>query len=103
MAAHTGDSYEGLQYRLRASSPMPIVAGTFVLHTFGAELNRLTIYECTTVLPASSEFRGQGLEGGLMSANFSRIGDRTGEYYQGKEVGPPIYIDEDDDDLNFNF
>ena len=111
MAEHTGNSYTGLQYRLRASSPMPLMDGTLVLHTFGAEINdssvvsdisqSFTIYECTTVLPASSEFRGQGLEGGLMSAQFSRIGDKTGLYFQGREVGPPTYIDEDG--LNFNY
>lgn len=101
MAEHTGNSYTGLQYRLRASSPMPLMDGTLVLHTFGAEINDITIYECTTVLPASSEFRGQGLEGGLMSAQFSRIGDKTGLYFQGREVGPPTYIDEDG--LNFNY
>ena len=101
MAAHTGDTYQGLQYRLRASAPMPITAGYFVLHTFGAELNEITIYECTTALPSSSEFRGQGLDGGLTSAQFSRIGDRTGQYYQGREVGPPQYIDEDGLDFNF--
>jgi len=101
MADHTGESFRGLQYRLRASTPMPIAAGYFVLHTFGAELNELTIWECTTALPASSEFRGQGKESGLTSAQFSRIGDRSGQYYQGREVGPPIYIDEDELDFNF--
>jgi len=101
MASHTGDTYQSQQYRLRASAPMPTEGGVLYLHTFGAELNDITIYECTTVLPASSEFRGQGLEGGLISAQFSRIGDRTGQYYQGREVGPPQYIDEDD--LGFNY
>jgi len=99
--AHTGDSYQGLQYRLRASAPMPVADGRLMLHTFGAEINDITIYECTTSLPASSEFRGQGVEGGLVSAQFSRIGDRSGNYYQGREVGPPRYIDEDG--LNFNY
>jgi len=102
MAEHTGpEPYIGLQYRLRASAPMPTTAGTFRLHTFGAEINEISIYECTTTLPASSEFRGQGLAGGLTSASFSRIGDRTGQYYQGREVGPPQYIDEDG--LTFNY
>lgn len=94
------ESYDGQIYRLRASSPMPVAFGgaTFVLHTFGAEVNDLTIYECTRNLPGSEEFRGQG--GNLVSASFSRIGDIDG-HFQGRIVYAPDYIEEDD--LQFNF
>ena len=91
--------FKGVQYRLRASSPMPIYTGNFVLHTFGAEASDVDIYDCTTELPASSEFRGQGLGGDLVSANYSRIGDKSGSYFQGREVHAPRYIDEGDFNL----
>jgi len=93
--------YRGQQYKLRASAPMPIAQGYFVLHTFGAEINDIDIFNCTQVLPSSSDFRGQGLDGGLISASFSRLGDRTGNYYQGRQVYAPEYIDEDELDFNF--
>jgi len=86
--------YEGSQYRLRASSPMPIQNGKFILHTFGAETNDITIYDCATSLPRSSDFKGQG--GHLVSASFSKIGDSTGSYFQGREVEAPQYVEEED-------
>jgi hypothetical protein len=94
------------QYRLRASAPMPIPgstassttsatgAGGFILQTFGAESNVIDIESCATVLPASSEFRGQNPNGPLISASYSRIGDRTGKYFQGRKVHVPVYVDE---------
>lgn len=90
-----GNVYIGYQYRLRASTPMPVEGGDFKFHTFGAERNKINIYECTQTLPKSSEFRGQGLEGGLISAQFSRLGDRTGTHFQGRTVEAPEYLDED--------
>jgi len=100
--------FRGAQYRLRAATPMPVGgtnygsaafgAGEFVLHTFGAEASDVDIYDCTTDLPASSEFRGQGLGGGLVSASFSRIGEKSGNYFQGRKVYAPRYVDEG----NFN-
>lgn len=94
------ESYPGKIYRLRASSPMPVAMGgaSFVLHTFGAEVNDLIMYECTLRLPGSNEFRGQG--GDLISASFSRIGDVDG-HFQGRVVYAPHYIEEDA--LQFNF
>jgi hypothetical protein len=71
-----------------------------VLHTFGAELSDLQIFECTQSLPSSTEFRGQGLGGNLISAQFSRLGDREG-HFQGRQTYAPDYIQEDD--LGFNF
>jgi hypothetical protein len=101
--------FRGAQYRLRAAAPMPVggtnygsasfAAGEFVLHTFGAEVNDVDIYDCTTVLPASSDFRGQGLGGNLISASFSRIGDKSGSYFQGRKVYAPSYVDEGDFNL----
>ncbi|MGD9158769.1 MAG: hypothetical protein PVG39_10215 [Desulfobacteraceae bacterium] len=93
-------SHDGQIYRLRASSPMPVSYGRLMLHTFGAEVNDVEIYECTQSLPASHEFRGQGLGGTMISANFSRIGDTAG-HFQGRKVYAPDYIEEDD--LGFNF
>jgi hypothetical protein len=95
------ESYPGKIYRLRASSPMPVAGGggaSFVLHTFGAEVNDLIMYECTRSLPGSEEFRGQG--GNLISANFSRLGDVDG-HFQGRVVFAPHYIEEEA--LQFNF
>jgi hypothetical protein len=101
--------FTGAQYRLRASAPMPVggtnygspafSAGEFVLHTFGAEVNEVDLYDCTTELPASSEFRGQGLGGDLVSANFSRIGAKGGRHFQGRTVHVPTYTDEGDYNL----
>lgn len=97
------ESYITQTYRLRASSPMPVAlgnfAGNFVLHTFGAEVSDVENYDCTENLPPSSDFRGQG--GNLISASFSRIGERNGTHYQGRKTFVPDYIDEDD--LGFNF
>lgn len=93
-------SYIGQIYRLRASSPMPVSAGRLMLHTFGGEVNDLEIYECTQDLPGSQEFTGQGLGGNLVSANFSRLGDKDG-HFQGRKMYPPEYIEEDA--LGFNF
>ena len=92
-------SYTGQVYRLRASSPMPISGGRLILHTFGAELNDIEIIECTQSLPASGEFRGQGLGGDMVAANFSRLGDRDG-HFQGRKTFTPDYIEEDE--LGFN-
>lgn len=101
-----GTVYEGVQYRLRASSPMPVGgsnfgtaafgSGNFALHTFGAEVNQVDMFECTTDLPSSTDFRGQGVGGDLISANFSRIGEKTGSYFQGRQVHAPTYTEEDD-------
>lgn len=92
-------STESEVYKLRAGSPMPTMdSGEFVLHTFMAELSRITIYACTESLPASSEFRGQG--GDLVSASFSRLNIKGGDVFQGKKVYTPDYIEEDD--LPFN-
>jgi len=93
-------SFTGQIYRLRASSPMPVSRGRLILHTFGAELSNVEIYECTQSLPSSSDFRGQGTGGTLVSANFSRLGDQDG-HFQGRKVFTPSYINEDD--LAFNF
>ncbi len=93
-------SFTGQVYRLRASSPMPVSGGRLMLHTFGAEVNDVEIYECTQELPPSGDFRGQGLGGDLTSANFSRIGDTEG-HFQGRKIYVADYIEEDE--LGFNF
>jgi hypothetical protein len=99
----------GVQYRLRASAPMPVggtnygsasySAGEFVLHSFGAEISDVDLYDCTTSLPASSAFKGQGLGGDLISASFSRIGAKGGRHFQGRTVHAPTYGDEGDYNL----
>lgn len=93
--------YTTTQYRLRAGAPMPIQGqvGTFVLHTFMAEESYVDSYLCTSRLPASSEFRGQG--GELMQASFSRLQDIGGNTFAGTVVHSPSYIEEDA--LGFNF
>jgi hypothetical protein len=85
-------SYTGRQYRLRAGSPMPI-SGGFLLHTFMAEVNDTVMFACTTSLPGSEQFRGQG--GNMMSANFSRLGSRGGDVFSGKIVYAPTYVEEE--------
>jgi len=84
--------YRGRQYRLRAGAPMPIGSGGFVLHTFMAEVNDIDIFACTTTIPGSEQFRGQG--GNMMSASFSRLNTKGGEYFTGKIVYAPTYVDE---------
>ena len=87
--------YRGRQYRLRAGTPMPVGGGgSFVLHTFMAEVNDVVMFACTTSLPGSDQFRGQG--GNMMSANFSRIGSRGGDVFSGKIVYAPTYVEEED-------
>ena len=85
--------YHGQQYKLRAGAPMPIGTGRFVLHTFGAEIYDVLFYEATDSIPGSYSFRGQG--GDLVSANFSRLNDRSGNLFQGKTVKTPAFVDED--------
>ena len=88
------NTYEGVQYRLRAGTPMPIRGlGEFVLHTFMAETNRVITQECIEELPSSIEFRGQG--GDLISASYSRLGTKDGKRFTGKLVYAPVYVEED--------
>jgi hypothetical protein len=86
-------AFTGHQYRLRAGSPMPTMHGGFVIHTFKAELSRVDSFACTSSLPGSHEFIGQG--GQYISANFSRINVVEGESFQGKVIYGPSYIEED--------
>lgn len=87
------DRYLGRTYRLRAGAPMPVGGGgNFVLHTFMAEVSNIEILNCTTNLPRSSDFRGQG--GDMVSANFTRMNVRGGRYFNGKIVYNPSFIDE---------
>jgi hypothetical protein len=81
------------QYRLRAGNPMPIAsAGSFVIHSFMAETNDIDIHPCATDLPSSSDFRGQG--GEFISASFSQLPIQGGNYFQGKVVHNPKYVEE---------
>lgn len=89
-----GQIYEGIQYRLRAGTPMPIRGlGEFVLHTFMAETNVVQSLECVDSLPSSSEFRGQG--GELISASYSRLGVTDGKRFNGKLMYAPNYVEEE--------
>jgi hypothetical protein len=86
--------FESTTYRLRAGAPMPVIGtGEFVLHTFKAEISKVDTISCTEVLPASSDFRGQG--GYLMSASFNRLGAKGGKYFSGRKVYPPDYVEEE--------
>jgi len=91
----SGDKVTGKKYRLRAGSPMPIKAGGFVLHTFGADISDVDIYICTESLPGSGEFRGQnGRSDAYISANFSRLNIKGGNTFQGKIVKNLTFDDE---------
>lgn len=88
-------SYNITTYRLRAGTTMPTMnIGAFVVHTFMAEQSRTEVLQCTTTLPSSSDFRGQG--GNLMSANFSRLSIEDGNIFQGKQIYNPVFIEEDE-------
>lgn len=95
--------YTGYQYRLRAGSPMSMGeqgAGNFYVHTFMAEQNKIDVYTYIDYLPSSTEFRGQvaGLEdrdNSYISAQFSRLQDKSGTVFSGKVVYNPTYIEED--------
>ena len=88
-------TYKSEQYRLRAGSPMPTQeGGNFVLHTFMAEKNAVDIVSCTSSLPGSSQFRGQG--GNMLSASFSRLNAKGGQTFSGKIVYSSTFVDEDD-------
>ena len=90
--------YLGEQYTLRTAGPMPVYGGQgggiprYVVHTFGADVSQIDIYDCTDSLPSSDEFRGQG--GDLMNASFSRLGDVSGNMFQGRAVHAPVFQDE---------
>lgn len=87
------EKYTGQQYKLRAGTPMSVSSpGNYVLHTFMVEVNDIDFIVCTDSLPASSEFRGQG--GDFISANFSRLGVKGGDVFNGKIVRSPTYRDE---------
>jgi hypothetical protein len=79
-------------YKLRAGSPMPIGTGTFVTHTFMAELSVVDIYLYTNSLPSSGAFRGRG--GDLVSANYTKLVDKNQESFSGKKVHSPSYVSE---------
>ena len=86
-------SYSTTVYRLRCGMPMPTMGGTFVLHTFMAEESKLEIFLCTSSLPSSSDFRGQG--GDYMSASFSALkNEGGGRLFQGNILHKPVYVEE---------
>jgi len=86
--------YTGYQFKIRAGTAMPVEGqNNFKWHTFMAEKSLIESYLCTSNLPASSDFRGQG--GGLFSASFTRIADVSGELFSGKKVYNPEIVDED--------
>ena len=89
------DAFIGQQYRLRAGSPMPVMRGGFVIHTFKAELNRVDSFLCTEDLPGSEEFRGQSAGADYISAQFSRLNVKGGNKFQGSITYSPSYIEED--------
>lgn len=94
----TEQVYTAYQFKVRAGTAMPVEGSEgnrkFKWHTFMAEKSLIESYLCTSNLPASSEFRGQG--GELASASFKRIADVSGELFSGKKVYNPEIVDEDD-------
>lgn len=85
-------------YRLRASSPMPLGNGAFLLQGFGGEYAETINYVYTEYLPRSEDFRGNdhiGNTGTYISANFSRIQDKNAESFQGKVNDDYEFIDEE--------
>lgn len=89
-------TYKGKHYRLRAGSPMPTsIPGQFVFHTFMATTQNSVIDTCTTVIPKSYQFSGQG--GNYITASFSRLPVSTvgAELFKGKTTDKNIYGDED--------
>lgn len=103
-------SYEGQVAKLRAGSPLVIKKYVrdgsgrivkvdpndpvrFVLHTFMVEVNKVDFITCTSELPKSSDFRGQG--GKLVSANFTRLNAVGGNVFSGKRVYEPFFVEED--------
>lgn len=89
-------SYEGVTYRLRAGSPMPISEkGSFVIHSFKAERQVQNIYTCAYELLASSDFRGQG--GNFTAASYTRLPVIGQSIYKASETENPKYIEELED------
>lgn len=87
-------TYGGLHYRLRASSPIPTAESrSFVLHTFMAEVHETEIDTCTSSLPSSTNFKGQG--GRLVSASYSRLPLKGGDFFRGQESSSTMYVEED--------
>jgi len=82
------------KYRLRAGGPMPVSAGTgnFVLHSFMAVTNDVTIDTCTVSLLKSTSFQGQG--GSFSGATYSQLPVKTGNYFKGTEVAKDVYVEE---------
>jgi len=86
-------SFATTRYKLRAGAPMPTSsAGNFVLHTFMAVTNDVVIETCTSSLPSSSEFQGQG--GNLSSASFSQLPIKGGNDFKGTTVNKDTYVEE---------
>lgn len=86
--------FEGDEYRLRAGAPMPVGAGggRFILQTFGVDHYKITIQPTTKEILSSSDFRGQG--GSYVSANYTRLQDKSGEMFSGRLVKSPIFESE---------
>lgn len=85
--------YENTQYRLRCGNPIN-VGGSFVLHTFMKEKTKVQMISCTSELPPTSDFRGQG--GPYISASFKQLNSKGGGIFSGRKVFSPDYIDEDE-------
>ena len=82
----------GKTYRLRASAPMPIGDGKFILQTFMGEESDVVNYLYTESLPSSEDMRGHG--GNLVSANFTRLQNTNADSFSGKTVENPVFVEE---------
>ena len=84
----------GINYRLRAGSPMPTEGGTdFIIHSFMALRSTSEMDSCATDLPASNEFMGQG--GVLVSASYTKLPLSGGAVFKGKKSDNGAYVEED--------
>ena len=72
----------------------------YVIHSFGADLSTVDVYECTETLLQSSSFQGQG--GDLLSASFSSVGDKDGAVFQGRSLYYPEFVAENSQGFNSN-
>ena len=67
--------------------------GSYIVHTFMAEVGDVTSQTCETEIASSSDFRGQG--GNFTSATYNRL-PISGKYYSSTKVSNISYVEEGD-------
>jgi hypothetical protein len=100
MAVRNADGcapYKGYNYRLRASGPVPIGPGVFLLQAFGSDKSQVDMYVLADRLPETEDFAGASETGPYVQANFQRLAflyNGTTEVYQGSVVHKAVWNDE---------